>query len=229
MRLLATQMRDSGQMAAGISLRLPSARRWTARDGAKPAGTPRDGGGWQQAVCAGHDQWEITLVVLPRQPETLLRWHRRLVAGTWTYPHRQTGRPPLDPDVQQLIVRLANREPATSWWRNRTVHTSCSPSLATSGDCKPRSSLPPAQPPDASPLQARELSRRATPPGSSSMTPSAPTSYRSPSAGFSPRCRPSGTRPFSEVTRTPRWEAETEGWRPSHSISRSVTGITAGL
>jgi putative transposase len=48
-------------------------------------------------------RWSCFLV----QPETLLRWHRRLVAGAWTYPHRQTGRPPLDPDVQQLIVRLA--------------------------------------------------------------------------------------------------------------------------
>jgi hypothetical protein len=37
-------------------------------------------------------------------PETLLRWHRRLVAGTWTYPHRGPGRPPLDQEVQQLIV-----------------------------------------------------------------------------------------------------------------------------
>ena len=37
----------------------------------------------------------------------LLRWHRRLIAGSWTYPHRQTGRPPLNPEVQQLIVRLA--------------------------------------------------------------------------------------------------------------------------
>jgi putative transposase len=55
--------------------------------------------------------------VLPRarwscffvQPETLLRWHRRLIAGAWTYPPRQTGRPPLNPEVQQLIVRLAGR------------------------------------------------------------------------------------------------------------------------
>jgi hypothetical protein len=38
------------------------------------------------------------------RPETLLRWHRRLVAGAWTYPHRGTGRPPLDQE-QQLIVR----------------------------------------------------------------------------------------------------------------------------
>ena len=35
------------------------------------------------------------------QPETLLRWHRRLVAGAWTYPRRgQGGRPPLGQDVQ---------------------------------------------------------------------------------------------------------------------------------
>ena len=37
-------------------------------------------------------RWSCFLV----KPETLLRWHRRLVAGAWTYPHRQTGRPPLD-------------------------------------------------------------------------------------------------------------------------------------
>ena len=45
-------------------------------------------------------RWSCFLV----QPETLLRWHRRLVAGAWTYPHRGTGRPPLDQE-QQLIVR----------------------------------------------------------------------------------------------------------------------------
>jgi putative transposase len=68
--------------------------------------------------------------VLPRarwscffvQPETLLRWHRRLVAGAWAYPHRQTGRPPLDQEVQQLIIRPGGgpaglrraRQPASS-------------------------------------------------------------------------------------------------------------------
>jgi len=58
-------------------------------------------------------RWSCFLV----KPETLLRWHRRLVAGAWTYPHRQTGRPPLDEGVQQLIVRLARENPRWGYQR----------------------------------------------------------------------------------------------------------------
>jgi putative transposase len=57
-------------------------------------------------------RWSCFLV----RPETLLRWHRRLVAGAWTYPH-QPGRPPLDDDVQQLIVRLATENPRWGYQR----------------------------------------------------------------------------------------------------------------
>ena len=39
-------------------------------------------------------------------PGTVLRWHRRLVARKWSYPHR-TGRPPVSAEVAALIERLA--------------------------------------------------------------------------------------------------------------------------
>jgi len=53
---------------------------------------------------------------LPRQrwasflvtPQTLLRWHRTLVRCKWTYGKERTpGRPPIDPQIAALIVRMA--------------------------------------------------------------------------------------------------------------------------
>jgi putative transposase len=58
-------------------------------------------------------RWSCLLV----RPETLLRWHRRLVAGAWTYPHRLQGRPPLATHLQQLIVRLARENPRWGYQR----------------------------------------------------------------------------------------------------------------
>ena len=39
-------------------------------------------------------------------PGTILRWHRRLVATKWTYPHR-LGRPPVDDTMVVLVERMA--------------------------------------------------------------------------------------------------------------------------
>jgi hypothetical protein len=57
-------------------------------------------------------RWSCLLVKL----ETLLVWHRRLIAGAWPYP-RGPGRPPLDEDVQALIVRLARENPRWGYQR----------------------------------------------------------------------------------------------------------------
>ena len=52
-------------------------------------------------------------------PDTILRWHRRLVAMKWDYSVRQkkSGRPPTEPEIVRLILKFAKENP--NWGYNR--------------------------------------------------------------------------------------------------------------
>ena len=56
---------------------------------------------------------EVSLIVTP---DTILRWHRELVAQKWDYTERRKtkpGRPPVSAEIKKLIVKMANENP--SW------------------------------------------------------------------------------------------------------------------
>jgi hypothetical protein len=46
-------------------------------------------------------------------PETMLRWHRELVARHWDYSHRRkrAGRPPVAQEIVELVLRIAKENP----------------------------------------------------------------------------------------------------------------------
>ena len=60
---------------------------------------------------------EITTIVTP---DTILRWHRQLVAAKWDYSQKrqkQPGRPPVRDEITQLILRMAGENPGWGYDR----------------------------------------------------------------------------------------------------------------
>jgi putative transposase len=55
--------------------------------------------------------------VFPVRPDTRLRWHWRLVARRWTYPHRRPGRPQIGGEIRELVLRLARENPRWGYQR----------------------------------------------------------------------------------------------------------------
>jgi putative transposase len=51
-------------------------------------------------------------------PDTLLRWHRRLIAEKWNFVHRRgPGRPGIMREISDLIVRMAKDNPGWGYTR----------------------------------------------------------------------------------------------------------------
>lgn len=58
-------------------------------------------------------EWSAFMVT----PQTLLRWHRELVARKWTFRHKKVGRPRIDEGIEALIVRMAKDNSNWGYWR----------------------------------------------------------------------------------------------------------------
>ena len=73
------------------------------------------------AMPAGvFDRRRLAHVFLIVKPATVIRWHRRLVTQHWTQPPTvKLGRPPVEPEIRKLVIRLAGENPD---WGYRRIH-----------------------------------------------------------------------------------------------------------
>jgi transposase InsO family protein len=70
------------------------------------------------ALSTVFDRARLAEVLLLVKPDTVIGWHRRLVARHWTQPTKH-GRPPVHAEIRRLAIRMANENPT---WGYRRIH-----------------------------------------------------------------------------------------------------------
>ncbi|NQU09430.1 helix-turn-helix domain-containing protein, partial [bacterium] len=68
----------------------------------------------EKAVVLGKLMADTVTIV---KPETILKWHRRLVAKRFSRARGTCGQPPISPEVEALVVRMARDNPAWGYDR----------------------------------------------------------------------------------------------------------------
>ena len=67
---------------------------------------------------ASNPRERLARAMLLVQPTTVLKWHRELVRGKWTFRYRRRGgRPPIAAEVEALLLRLAAENPRWGYGR----------------------------------------------------------------------------------------------------------------
>ncbi len=59
---------------------------------------------------------QVATIVIP---DTILRWHRQLIARKWTYATGRSCRPGVIAEIRRLVVRMAEENPTLGYTRIR--------------------------------------------------------------------------------------------------------------
>jgi putative transposase len=62
-------------------------------------------------------RWVLRQVATIVTPDTILRWHRQLIARKWTFTPKRPGRPGIRKEISWLIVRMATENPSWGYTR----------------------------------------------------------------------------------------------------------------
>ena len=87
---------------------------------------------------------EVTSLVTP---ETILRWHRELIARKWTYGSPRHGRPGVQVEIRRLVVRMALENPSWGYTRIQGALKNLGHSVAraTVARIRRRQGIPPSR------------------------------------------------------------------------------------